>query len=123
MGNFYVRVGNRTLKNEEALNLTSEDRKMFLEEAERANQKRLENMRKGLGMEEPQRVTLDVTPEGIAKRQAAIKAEENRIAAETQVIEKDLGSETAGFIEEAEKPVEEKKMRAKKDPKKTASTK
>lgn len=108
MGNFYARVGNRTLKNEELRNLNEKDKQKLIAEGKAAEQKRLENMRKAFGMEQPQKVTLDVTPAGVAKRQAAIKAEEAKIAAETQEIEKDLGSETAGFSEEAEAPTEKK---------------
>jgi hypothetical protein len=83
MGNFYVRVGNRTLKGEEYRSLTSKDRQKLIDEGERATQKRLENMRKGLGLEPKQGITLDVTPQGVLKRQEAIKAEEAKLAAET----------------------------------------
>jgi hypothetical protein len=83
------------------------------EDAKRADQKRLENMRKGLGLE-PQRLTLDVTPKGVAARKAAIAAEEAKIAAETLAIKEDLGPGTPSFVEETEAPAEVKKSKGKK---------
>jgi len=82
-------------------------------EGEVANQKRLERIRQGLGIE-PQKVTLDVTPAGVAARKAAIAAEEARIAAETKAIDEELGPESTTFVAEAEAPAETKKSKGKK---------
>lgn len=97
----YRRIGNRTLTSTELQNLTAAQINKIKEDGERANQLRLENMRKGLGIE-PQKVTLDVTPAGIAARKEAIAAEEARIAAETKTVEENLGAENATFTGEGE---------------------
>lgn len=106
----YFRVGNRTFTQDEIKNITPSQLKVIEEAAKVANDKRLENMRKGLGLE-PQKMTIDVTPQGVAKRLAAIKAEEEKIAMETKAIEEELGPDTKGFIAEAEKPVPAKKSK------------
>jgi hypothetical protein len=83
MGNLYVRVGNRTLKNQEYSRLTQEQKQKFVKEGEEANKRRIERMQKALGFDPTkQNILLDVTPAGVAKRNAAIKAEEAKIAAE-----------------------------------------
>jgi len=92
--------------------ITAEKISQIKAEGELANQKRLENIRKGLGME-PQKVTLDVTPAGVAARKAAIEAEEARIAAETKAIDEDLGPVVAGSVDEATAPVEPAKKASK----------
>lgn len=99
----YRRVGNRTFRERDLKFMTPQQIEKIKTDGEKANERRLENMRRGLGIK-PEAITLDVTPAGIAKRQAAIKAEEARIAAETASIEKDLGAETAGFVGENETP-------------------
>jgi len=113
----YVRVGNRTLTGEEASHLTPKEILEIKTDAEKANQKRLENMRNSLGIKNPQAVTLDVTPAGVAARKAAIEAEEARIALETQEVTEDLGPEKTSFIGETETPAEStttKKSKSKK---------
>jgi hypothetical protein len=110
----YVRVGNRTFTGEEAASLTQKQINKIKIDAESANQKRLENMRNSLGIKNPQKMTIDVTPKGIAARKAAIEAEEAKLAAETKAIDEDLGPEKASFVAEAEAPVEEKKSKGKK---------
>lgn len=98
MGTLYVRVGNRTMPYEQAKVLSSKQVKEIEESAKKANEKRLENMRRGLGLE-PQKVTLDVTPKAVAARKAAIAAEEAKIAAEAE----------AGSSEQTQtQPVDEK---------------
>ena len=110
----YVRIGNRTITTEERARLTPEQVQGMKDDGERANQKRLANMRQGLGLE-PQRMTIDVTPKGIAARKAAIAAEEAKLVAETQAITDDLGPEKAAFVAEAETPAAEiKKSKGKK---------
>ena len=119
----YFRVGNRTFTGSELGLLSKADIEKVKADGVAANEKRLENMRKGLGME-PQKVTLDVTPAAVAARKAAIEAEEAKIAAETKAssdavaaeeariadetkaIEEDLGPEAPSFVEEAEVPAE-----------------
>lgn len=110
----YVRVGNRTFSGAEAASLTQKQIDKIKIDAEAANQKRLENMRNSLGIKNPQKMTIDVTPSGVAARKAAIAAEEAKLASETKTIEEDLGPEKASFIEEAEAPVEGKKSKGKK---------
>jgi hypothetical protein len=80
----YVRVGNRTFTGEEAAILSKKQIEKIKIDAEAANQKRLENMRNSLGIKNPQKMTIDVTPAGIAARKAAIAAEETKIALENQ---------------------------------------
>jgi hypothetical protein len=111
----YFRVGNRTFTEHELQFMTPKKIEEVKADGELANQKRLENIRKGLGME-PQKVTLDVTPAGVATRNAAIAVEEARIAAETKAIEEDLGPISPNAIAEAEAPaeVETKKSKGKK---------
>lgn len=104
----YFRVGNRSLTEHEMKFMTAEKLEQIKKDGELANQKRLENMRKGLGLE-PQKVTLDVTPTGIAARNAAIKAEEDRIAAETKAVTEEIGPATSAVIAEGEAPVEQVK--------------
>jgi len=104
----YVRIGNRSFPVEEARGLSQKQIEEIMIDAERANQKRLENMRAGLGLE-PQKMTIDVTPSGVAARNKAIAAEEARIAAETKAIDEDLGEAPASFVKEAESPAEIKK--------------
>ncbi len=96
----YFRVGNRTLTASEMGFMTPKQIEEIKTQAEVAKQKRLENLRKGLGVE-PQKITLDVTPAGVAARKAAIAAEEARIAAETENIEVELGAE-GSFLAEGE---------------------
>lgn len=99
----YFRVGNQTVTFEELKTLRPQDIQKIEEDAERANEKRLENIRQGLGIKQPQNITLDVTPAGIAARKVAIEAEEARIAAETKAVDLELG--TAGsFLGEGEPP-------------------
>jgi hypothetical protein len=119
----YVRIGNRTFTSEQVKSLTPKQVAEIKVQAEKANQKRLDNMRQSMGLE-PQKVTLDVTPRGIAARKAAIDAEEARIAAETKAIDKDLGEAgPAGFVKEAEAPAEVKvKKPLKKKATETASS-
>lgn len=109
----YFRVGNRTFTAVELGFMKPAEIEKIKIDGEEANKKRLENMRKGLGME-PQKVTLDVTPAGIAARREAIAVEEARIAAETKAIEEDLGPEIPAAIAEAEAPAETKKSKSKK---------
>lgn len=109
----YVRVGNRTLTADEMRFTTPKQIKEYEEQAEKANQKRLDNMRKSLGMD-PKKVTLDVTPKGVAARKVAIAVEEAKIAAETNAIAEDLGLEKASFLAESEAPTETKKLKGKK---------
>lgn len=78
----YFRIGNRTLTQDEMTRLRPADIEKIKQDSELANEKRLENIRKSLGVKTPQAVTLDVTPAGIAARNAAIAAEEAKIAAE-----------------------------------------
>jgi hypothetical protein len=108
----YIRVGNRTLTGEEAKRLTPDQIEKIKTDADKANQKRLENMRKGLGLE-PQRITLDVTPKAVAARKAAIAVEEAKLAAETQKVTDELGSEAPSFVSEGESPKEVKKSKKK----------
>lgn len=110
----YVRIGNRSFQAEEAKNLSQKQIEEIMTDAERANQKRLENMRKGLGLEPNAPITLDVTPMGVAARNKAIAAEEAKIAAETKSIDEDLGEAAASFVKEAESPAEVKKLIKKK---------
>jgi len=70
---------------QEALLLTPAQVKQAEADAEKANQKRLENIRNSMGVKAPQNITLDVTPAGVAARTAAIKAEEAKIASEETV--------------------------------------
>lgn len=77
----YFRIGNRTVSESEMRFLSHAQIEQIKAEGELATQKRLENMRKGLGLE-PQKVDIDVTPEGIAARNVAIKNEEDKIKAE-----------------------------------------
>lgn len=98
----YFRVGNRTLTETEMKTLSQQQLKQLEIEGERANQARLERIRAGLGLE-PKKITLDVTPAGVAARKAAIEAEEAKIAAETQVIDAELG-EAGSFLGEGEPP-------------------
>jgi len=109
----YVRIGNRSFPVEEAQNLSQKQIEEIKTDAEKANQKRLENMRKGLGLEPNAPITLDVTPAGVAARHKAIAAEEAKIAAETKAIDDDLGSGKASFVSEAEAPKEVKKSKKK----------
>jgi len=67
---------------QEALLLTPAQVKQAEADAEKANQKRLENIRNSMGVKAPQNITLDVTPAGVAARTEAIKAEEAKIAVE-----------------------------------------
>lgn len=101
----YYRVGNRTLTATELGIMTPKQVEEIKIDAERANQKRLENTRRGLGME-PQKITLNVTPEAVAARNEAIVAEEVKIEAETKAIAKELGPETPAFVAEDEAPAE-----------------
>lgn len=117
----YVRVGNRTFTGEEAKLLSAKQIEQIKIDAEKANQKRLENMRNSLGIKNPQAVTLDVTPAGVAARKAAIAAEEAKIAAETQAVAEEIGPENASFVGEAETPVEIKKSKKKTQAPATAS--
>jgi len=109
----YVRVGNRTMTEAERASLTPKQVQEIKIQAEKANQKRLENIQATLG-QSPQKMTIDVTPKGVATRKAAIAAEEAKIAAETKAISEELGSETPAFTGEAEAPVEVKKSKAEK---------
>jgi len=109
----YRRVGNRSLTQDEMQFMTPQKIQQLKDEGEAANQRRLERIRQGLGME-PQKLTLDVTPAAVAARKAAIAAEEARIAAETKAIDKELGPETTTFVAEAEAPAETKKSKGKK---------
>ena len=43
-------------------------------------------MRNSLGIKNPQKMTIDVTPKAVAARQAAIVAEEAKLAAENQAM-------------------------------------
>jgi len=95
MGNHYVRVGNRTFKNEAYKRLTEKEKQTIVKQGQDADKKRLENMRKGLGLEPQQGITLDVTPAGVAKRNEAIKAEEAKIAAEEVSSSEEVTVETA----------------------------
>ncbi len=99
----YFRVGNQTVTFEELKTLRPQDIKKIEDDAEIANEKRLENIRQGLGIKQPQNITLDVTPAGIAARKAAIEAEEARIAAETKAVDLELGT-AGGFLNEGEQP-------------------
>jgi len=110
---YYVRVGNRTMTVAERAGLSPKQVQEIKEQGERANQKRLENLR-ACGEIMPQKMTLDVTPKGVATRKAAIAAEEAKIAAETQAISEEIGPETPAFAGEAEAPVEVKKSKAEK---------
>ncbi len=102
---YYRRVGNRSLTQKDMQFMKPSQLEKIKADGEIANQKRLENMRKGLGLE-PQKVTLDVTPAGVAARKAAIAAEEARIAAETKAVTEEIGNETTTFVAEAEAPAE-----------------
>jgi len=117
----YVRVGNRTFTGDEAASLSQKQIEKIKTDAEAANQKRLENMRNSFGIKNPQKMTIDVTPAGIAARKAAIAAEEAKLASENQAITTELGPETAGFVGEAEVPGEVKKSTKGKKPPATAS--
>ena len=109
----YVRVGNRTMTASERANLTPQQVQEYKLQGERANQLRLDNMRLS-GEVMPQKMTIDVTPKGVATRKAAIEVEEAKIAAETKAISEELGAETSAFTDEAEAPVEVKKSKAEK---------
>ncbi len=109
----YVRIGNRTITTAERARLTPEQIQKMKDDGDAANQKRLANMRAS-GEFMPQKMTIDVTPKGIAARKAAIVAEEAKLAAETQAISEDLGPEKAAFVTEAETPAEIKKSKGKK---------
>jgi len=109
----YVRVGNRTMTEAERASLSPKQIQEYKLQGERANQLRLDNMRLS-GELMPQKMTLDVTPQGVAKRSAAIAAEEAKIAAETKAISEELGPETPAFTAESEPPVEVKKSKAEK---------
>jgi len=116
----YVRVGNRTFTGEEAASLSKAQINKIKIDAEAANQKRLENMRNSLGIKNPQKMTIDVTPAGVAARKAAIAAEEAKLAAEAQAVTEEIGSEAPSFIAEAEAPVEDVKKSSKAKGKKAA---
>jgi hypothetical protein len=110
----YIRVGNRTLTQNEYARLTPSQIRAIEESSRLANEKRLENIRKGLGIKSnTQNVTIDVTPQGVAKMKAAIAAEEEKIAAETQSINEEVGSEGQSFVSEAEQPASTKKSKKK----------
>lgn len=110
----YVRVGNRTFTGAEAASLTQKQIDKIKIDAEAANQKRLENMRNSLGIKNPQKMTIDVTPKGVAARKVAIADEEAKIAAEAAAITKEIGPEAPSAVSEAEKPVEIKKPKGSK---------
>jgi len=109
----YVRVGNRTFTGEEAASLSQKQIEKIKIDAEAANQKRLENMRNSLGIKNPQKMTIDVTPAGVAARKAAIAAEEAKLAAEAQAVTEEIGPEASSFVAEAEAPVEDVKKSSK----------
>lgn len=106
----YFRVGNRTLTAIEMGVMKPAEIEKIKVDGDLANQKRLENIRKGLGVE-PQKMTLDVTPTAVATRNEAIAVEEARIAAETKTIEKDLGPEAPAALAEGEAPVAQETRR------------
>lgn len=108
----YVRIGNRSFQTDEVTRLTPKQIEQIKVDGERANQKRLENMRAGLGLE-PQKMMIDVTPAGIAARKASIAAEEAKIVKETKVIEEELGPMSPNAIAENETPAETKIMKPK----------
>ena len=110
----YFRVGNTTMTEREILFTSPEKLEQIRIDAEKANQKRLENIRKSLGIKGPVNLTLDVTPKGIAARKAAIEAEEAKIATETKAIAEEIGPETTSFVAEAEAPAKTKKSKNKK---------
>ena len=115
----YVRVGNRTFRKEELQEMTPDQIKKVEDDGERANQKRLENMRKGLGLEPTAGLTLDVTPKGVAERKSAITAEEAKIVTEAREIEArmipEAPAEIAGEAPSPE-PVKKSKRKIKKAP-------
>lgn len=82
MGTLYVRVGNRTMTSQEAHRLSPAQLKQAEIDAEKAKQKRLDNIARALG-QAPKSITLDVTPAAVAARKAAIAAEEAKLAAES----------------------------------------
>lgn len=108
----YFRVGNRTLTESEMKFMTQQQLEQLRIDGEIANQARLERIRAGFGME-PKKITLDVTPAGVAARKAAIEAEEARIAAETKSIDVELG-EAGSFLGEGEPPETPAKTREQK---------
>lgn len=110
---YYMRVGNRTVTRQEMQFMKPAQIEEIKAQGEAANQKRLENMRKGLGLE-PKKLTLDVTPAGVAARKSAIEAEEAKIAAETVAVAEEIGPEITTFVAEAEAPAEIKKPKGSK---------
>ena len=112
----YVRVGNRTFKKEELKSMTPDQVKKVEDDGERANQKRLENMRKGLGLEPTAGMTLDVTPKAVAERKSAITAEEAKIVAEAREIEARKAPAEVAEEAQALEPVKKSKGRKAKEP-------
>ena len=110
----YVRIGNRTLLAQDVKSLSQKQIEEIKADGERANQKRLENLRASMGIKLDAPLTLDVTPAGIAARKAAIAVEEAKLAAETKAITESLGPEKASFVAEAEAPTEVKIKKSKK---------
>jgi len=116
---YYVRIGNSTVTAEERKRMTSKQIEKVKDDAEKANQKRLENMRKGLGLEPKKGLTLDVTPEGIAARKSAITAEEAKIVEEAKEIEKRMAAESDISKSESADKKENKKTKKGKAKKET----